>query len=386
MSTENPTRFEDESSDPTTTEAVVLDDDLEVPVPAPVLGDDPAEGMSDDGEQPVVLDAPAGPVTTGPETVVVEPGPTAETGTDPGEEGGIPEAGVFPVGRPAQDVDVLATTSADGGDTADSPAVRRRSIFADAEPVTAEQDQTTVTTAPTTVSDLEEQAPAEPVDAATTAEPAATRGEGPDPAAQPDEEDEAIAPAWKERRPQRTAPRTEDDILLEGSTVVGKPAPRTAAHWAGVLLSLVLLPIAWFFLHDSAAQVMTATEPHRFVLSVAGLVELVIGALALVLALWTARRSSVGSFLVGALTLLIGLPGLVVPAVMGLHVTPVLDRLAQQSSLGADLASYVWADAATGRFAWAGLLLIMVGVVSHSARRAGRREQEVVDRVRKTLG
>ncbi|QPL05326.1 MULTISPECIES: hypothetical protein [Actinomyces] len=325
MSTENPTRFEDESSDPATAEAVVLGDDLEVPVPAPVLDDEPA---------------------------------------------------------------------AEAANSADSLTVRRRSIFADAEAaadetVTSEKEQTDAIPDPVTVSAPEEETragPLETTESTESTESTERAGAREDkPTAEPNRQDEAFTLAWTEHRPRHAAPRTEDDILLKGSTVVGKPAPRTTAHWAGILLSVVLLPFAWFFLHDSAAQVLTATEPHRFVLNVPGLVELAVGALALVLALWTARRSSLGSILVGVLALLIGIVGLAAPGVMNLHLSPVLDRLAQQSTPGANLASYVWSDAATGRLAWAGLLLIMVGVVSHSARRAGRREQEVVDQVRKNV-
>ena len=60
-----------------------------------------------------------------------------------------------------------------------------------------------------------------------------------------------------------------------------------------------------------------------------------------------------------------------------------LDRLTAQSTLGADLAAYFWTDAYSGKFVVLGLFMIMVGVVSHSARRAGRREQEVIDRGRR---
>ena len=61
----------------------------------------------------------------------------------------------------------------------------------------------------------------------------------------------------------------------------------------------------------------------------------------------------------------------------------VLDRLAAQSALGADLAAYFWTDAFSGKFVVLGLFMIMVGIVSHSARRAGRREQEIINRGRR---
>lgn len=178
-------------------------------------------------------------------------------------------------------------------------------------------------------------------------------------------------------------PRTEDDVILDGSSVVGKPASRAGAHWAGILLSIVLLPAAWFLIHHGQGILSESVKAYFFGRDTRGLVELGIGALVLAIALWTARRSSVGSFVMGVLTLAVGVVGLAVPDWANQTVTPFLSDLSDHSSLGSALATYFWTDAATGRFAVIGLALIVVGVISHSSRRAGRREQEVVDRVRR---
>ncbi|EGQ75992.1 hypothetical protein HMPREF9062_0126 [Actinomyces sp. oral taxon 448 str. F0400] len=172
---------------------------------------------------------------------------------------------------------------------------------------------------------------------------------------------------------------------LDGSTVVGHPKSRTAAHWAGILVSIVALPIAWFFLHDGASAATAApAEPHVFTTSARGAVELGSGALALAVALWMARYTSAGSIVVGVVSILLGLPFLVLPGVMTDVVSPFLDDLNAQSALGTSLSDYLWADAVTGKFLALGVFMVMVGVVSHSARRAGRREQEVIDRVRRS--
>jgi hypothetical protein len=176
----------------------------------------------------------------------------------------------------------------------------------------------------------------------------------------------------------------DDDVPLDGSTVVGHPKSRTAAHWAGILVSIVALPIAWFFLHDGASAATAApAEPHVFTTSARGAVELGSGALALAVALWMARYTSAGSIVVGVVSILLGLPFLVLPGVMTDVVSPFLDDLNAQSALGTSLSDYLWADAVTGKFLALGVFMVMVGVVSHSARRAGRREQEVIDRVRR---
>lgn len=256
--------------------------------------------------------------------------------------------------------------------------VTRRSIFADIA-----TDAGSTPFEPDTAAEAAEPAVTAPVGVVETA--AATPGADTEQVTGTGAEGAVSVAPPRGRHVREPSPRTEDDILLEGSSVVGRLAPRTASHWAGVLLAVVLLPLAWFFLHDSAAQALTAVDTHRFALSGTALIELAVGAGALALAMWAARRSSLGTIVVGVLTLLVGLPALTVPSLMNQLLTPTLDRLARQSSLGEDLASYVWSDAVTGRFLWLGLLLIMVGVVSHSARRAGRREQAVVDRVRTAL-
>ena len=190
-------------------------------------------------------------------------------------------------------------------------------------------------------------------------------------------------PAAEQPKPRSAKPRTEDDILLDGSSVVGRPKSRAAAHWAGVLVWVVALPLAWYLFHDGAAAAVDGATPLSFGTPVAALLELGAGAVVLAIALWTASRSSLGSFVVGVISLAVGVPFLVAPAAMNDSIGPFLDRLTAHSNLGASLSSYFWADAVSGKFVAFGLFMIMVGVVSHNARRAGRREQEIIDRGRR---
>ena len=64
-------------------------------------------------------------------------------------------------------------------------------------------------------------------------------------------------------------------------------------------------------------------------------------------------------------------------------IRPLIGIAASRPLTGSEAEAAFWTDAATGRFAVIGLALILVGVISHSSRRAGRREQEVIDRVRR---
>ena len=173
----------------------------------------------------------------------------------------------------------------------------------------------------------------------------------------------------------------DDDVLLAGSTVVGKPASRAAAHWGGTLLALVLFPIAWFLMH-TAANALTGALADGWpkVFSTAGIIELGMAIVLLIVVMATATRSSLGTFVTGITTLLIGLPFVVVPSVTKQYLGDFLANMALQSRFGRILSEAILLDGVSGRLVIIGLFLIMLGVVSHSTRRAGRRERLVMDR------
>lgn len=173
----------------------------------------------------------------------------------------------------------------------------------------------------------------------------------------------------------------DDDVLLAGSTVVGKPASRAAAHWGGTLLALVLFPIAWFLMH-TAANALTGALADGWpkVFSTAGIIELGMAIVLLIVVMATATRSSLGTFITGITTLLIGLPFVVVPSITKQYLGDFLANMALQSRFGRILSEAILLDGVSGRLVIIGLFLIMLGVVSHSTRRAGRRERLVMDR------
>lgn len=310
-----------------------------------------------------------------------------------------------------------AASSDDAADLSEAPgrsgqttAVRRRSLFArtsaDDAGTPRPTDQALPADRPGPARAAAASAPSAPDTARTppgtararseaaapeSAEPAQERAGKPDGETTGTPAKEAETPAWltreaaraQRRSSRRSRQRSDDDILLDGSTIVGRPASRAGAHWAGVLMSLVLLPAAWFFVHGAADVLTSTVEPHRFAFNPKAIFELVAGLLTMGVALWTACRSSLGSIVVGALSAVLGLLFLLLPTPMNGLVGPVLDRLTAQSTLGADLAAYFWTDAYSGKFVVLGLFMVMVGVVSHSARRAGRREQEIIDRGRR---
>ena len=152
---------------------------------------------------------------------------------------------------------------------------------------------------------------------------------------------------------------------------------RAATHWAGVLIAIVLFPVAWFLVHDGAAA-LTGGNPSTWpaAASPVGALEILGGTAACATALFMISRSSLGAFVVGALSAVIGLPFVLMPGVTQSFLGPTVDRLQAHSDLGNALSTYIMDDGLSGRFILMGVLTIMVAVVAHLARRAGQREQE----------
>ena len=361
-----------------------------------------AENTGAPPQEPPASAGPANPVQGMPDSL---PGQAEPAGSaEPSESAEpaaptAPAAGAFPAGGAAADPlnlekpepIVLTPDTGQHDEAAEEPvedtAVRRRSLFTPAQPapLTAAQAPLEAADKPST---------ADPALNAAAASPAATaRGAGESTGRSAssgagDGESSDAVPAQStahadrtRRRSRRTAAVGDDDVPLDGSIVVGHPKSRTATHWAGALVSIIALPVTWFFLHDGAAMAtVRASGSYAFDLSARGLTELAIGALALIIAMWVARRTSVGSIIVGVISILLGLPFLIAPGVMTDTFTPFLNNLSTQSALGQSLSTYLWTDAVTGKFLALGLFMVMVGVVSHSARRAGRHEQEILSR------
>ncbi|WP_196716915.1 hypothetical protein [Actinomyces trachealis] len=182
-------------------------------------------------------------------------------------------------------------------------------------------------------------------------------------------------------------PRSDADVLLEGSSVVGRPASRAAWHWGGALIAVVLFPFAWYLCHAGKARLAdnlpTPGGPFVPGVDVFGLLEVGGGLLALLVALLVARKSASGPFVVGIISLALGVPFLVLPGATWDLLAPMAIRLTDQSTLGANLVRFFIMDGYTGTFVLIGLAMIVVGVVAHSTRRAGRREREILSRAKR---
>ena len=285
--------------------------------------------------------------------------------------------------------------------SAHSPSSRRSMIFGDDETlsssipaVAAEEETAPAETSAEEEPEAEEEAPfTEPTtqlptqdteasysfedqDAAEAARPRrrSLLGQG-------DEDSEAATlaaiAATAARGDKSDAPSSLDDEIFSAAPEVTEMPSRTGAHWLSFLLFLLLVPAGWYLAADAGAR-MTLADAAPMYTGVASIVALgeVLGAIIISTILFvTARRSSLGAWLMGIVTLIVGLPWLMAPGITKASVLSALTALTNTGSLGANLSHHLQASGYSGRFALLGIALMGLAYVSHSARRTGRAEE-----------
>lgn len=285
--------------------------------------------------------------------------------------------------------------------SAHSPSSRRSMIFGDDETlsssipaVAAEEENAPAETSAEEEPEAEEEAPfTEPTtqlptqdteasysfedqDAAEAARPRrrSLLGQG-------DEDSEAATlaaiAATAARGDKSDAPSSLDDELFSAAPEITEMPSRTGAHWLSFLLFLLLVPAGWYLAADAGAR-MTLADAAPMYSGVSSIVALgeVLGAIVISAILFvTARRSSLGAWLMGIVTLIVGLPWLMAPGITGASVLSALTALTKTGSLGANLSHHLQASGYSGRFVLLGIVLMGLAYVSHSARRTGRAEE-----------
>ena len=172
------------------------------------------------------------------------------------------------------------------------------------------------------------------------------------------------------------SPRLDDELFSAAPEITEMPS-RTGAHWLSFLLFLLLVPAGWYLAADAGAR-MTLADAAPMYTGVASIVALgeILGAIIISAILFaTARRSSLGAWLMGIVTLIVGLPWLMAPGITAASALSALTALTNTGSLGANLSHHLQASGYSGRFALLGIALIGLAYVSHSARRTGRAEE-----------
>ena len=307
--------------------------------------------------------------------------------------------------QPSEDEVAESEVAVVGGAAAEtsahSPSSRRSMIFGDDETLSSsipavaaeeenapaetsaeeepEAEEETPFTEPTTqlpTQDTEASYSFEDQDAAEAARPRrrSLLGQG-------DEDSEAATlaaiAATAARGDKADAPSSLDDELFSAAPEITEMPSRTGAHWLSFLLFLLLVPAGWYLAADAGAR-MTLADAAPMYTGVASIVALgeVLGAIIISTILFvTARRSSLGAWLMGIVTLIVGLPWLMAPGITKASVLSALTALTNTGSLGANLSHHLQASGYSGRFVLLGIVLMGLAYVSHSARRTGRAEE-----------
>ena len=187
----------------------------------------------------------------------------------------------------------------------------------------------------------------------------------------------AIASANRDRSENTKEPAGLDDELFSAAPVVTEMPSRRGAHFLSLLLFLVLTPLGWYLASDAGARMTLADAAPMYtgVASILALGELLGAIVVAVILCAAARRSSLGAWIMGVATLIVGLPWVLAPGITASTLLASLNALSASSSLGANLSHHLQASGYSGRFAILGIVLMGVGYLSHSARRTGRAEE-----------
>lgn len=324
-----------------------------------------------------------------------------EATDDTSDEAEAPSSDEQPSEDEVAESEVAVVGGAAAETSAHSPSSRRSMIFGDDETlsssipaVAAKEENAPAETSAEEEPEAEEEAPfTEPTtqlptqdteasysfedqDAAEAARPRrrSLLGQG-------DEDSEAATlaaiAATAARGDKSDAPSSLDDELFSAAPEITEMPSRTGAHWLSFLLFLLLVPAGWYLAADAGAR-MTLADAAPMYTGVASIVALgeVLGAIIISAILFvTARRSSLGAWLMGIVTLIVGLPWLMAPGITAASVLSALTALTNTGSLGANLSHHLQASGYSGRFALLGIALMGLAYVSHSARRTGRAEE-----------
>lgn len=324
-----------------------------------------------------------------------------EATDDTSDEAEAPSSDGQPSGEEPAEGAVSAVGGAAAEASAHSPSSRRSMIFGDDETlsssipaVAAEEENAPADTSTEEEPEAEEETPfTEPTtqlptqnteasysfedqDAAEAARPRrrSLLGEG-------NEDSEAATLAaiasTAARGDKSDAPSSLDDELFSAAPEITEMPSRTGAHWLSFLLFLLLVPVGWYLAADAGAR-MTLADAAPMYSGVASIVALgeILGTIIISAILFaTARRSSLGAWLMGIVTLIVGLPWLMAPGITEASALSALTALTNTGSLGANLSHHLQASGYSGRFALLGIALMGLAYVSHSARRTGRAEE-----------
>lgn len=213
----------------------------------------------------------------------------------------------------------------------------------------------------------------------------------------PVEEDSPHWDSVEETEPEEvltTAERQQsfEDTIFDGATVKPTVPSRAAAHIWSLLLFLVLVPLTWYLILDVATRLRTRGGDVLLPassLNAGQWVEIVVAVIMVFLLALVARFSSLGAFITGLALTVGGAFFLVVPEQTANSLQPLLtalDNAGQQDhfyqALPSNIAHHLAWSGGSGMLLLAGLTLLAMAFLAHSARRAGRKDYLIERKVK----
>lgn len=168
------------------------------------------------------------------------------------------------------------------------------------------------------------------------------------------------------------------------------PRGRGWTHTWVLLATLLLVPVGYYLLSDSINNLELGSlgkwAPETG-LNWLILAELAGGLVAVALVWFITRLSSLGAIVIGTLLTVAGLISVLIPSIVqSFVVTPLNDFFGPDNSLVNNIISHLGVGLGAGRILTFGVLLLMTGVVSHSARRRGEKYGSITTRRESALG
>lgn len=195
------------------------------------------------------------------------------------------------------------------------------------------------------------------------------------------ENTETPDPQWQPRQTQLLGNEDEklnESTMLAGATIKPAKISRAAAHAWSLLISLIGVPLAWAFLRHAQGLLYGSNDStwDTGKYSVEGLIFLILGLVTVIVIGSFVRLSSLGMFVSGIGLTILGGAFVVLPMTMKDAVGTSLQGMQDSPVMALKVLGYLIESAgASGQCFVIGVVLIMIGVVGHTARRKGRVDQ-----------
>lgn len=175
---------------------------------------------------------------------------------------------------------------------------------------------------------------------------------------------------------------SEDSSAEDPFSVDLTPKSRLASHLWGLLLALLLPPLLWYLVSDGATRLTSQEiQPWEAGIDWIALLELIGSILLVVVLIIVASASSAGVITFGTIFTLVGIIPIILPSISYNFLTSFFAPLNNLGNFGANINHYLMTTLFNGTFIFFGLFLLAIGVVSHRARRAGRYEGELKQKI-----